>query len=88
MSETCEHQSLRRNCAFCDLDEYIDGLERDLAALRDENERLRTALQYIQSLDPASDSQEGYNEWGEAECFGLAQECAGAALAAKETKDA
>ena len=42
--------------------------------------RLRTALDAIVSLDPGSDSVEGYNEWGEADCFYKAQALAREAL--------
>jgi hypothetical protein len=31
------------------------------------------ALQKINSLDPSVDSSEGFNEWGEADCFNQAQ---------------
>jgi len=31
------------------------------------------ALDRIRSLDPAKDSKEGHNEWGEADCFDQAQ---------------
>ena len=37
---------------------------------------LREALIEIWTLDPAIDSDEGYNEWGEADCFRQAQEIA------------
>jgi multidrug efflux pump subunit AcrA (membrane-fusion protein) len=42
---------------------------------------LVVALTKIASLDPAKDSDEGYNEWGEADCFRKAQEIAKNALA-------
>lgn len=35
----------------------------------------------IAALDPETDSKDGFNEWGEAECFGKAQEISRAALA-------
>ena len=44
------------------------------------------ATEKIASLDPSTDSEEGYNEWGEADCFGQAQKIAKAALAALEEK--
>ena len=34
---------------------------------------LRAALTRIAALDPATDSKEGHNEWGEAACFAQAQ---------------
>ncbi|HZF98289.1 MAG TPA: hypothetical protein VEY92_08615 [Pseudoxanthomonas sp.] len=40
------------------------------------------ALTEIAALDPREDSLEGFNEWGEAECFEKAQSIARAALAA------
>jgi|DEB19_MinimDraft_3_1074340.scaffolds.fasta_scaffold29832_2 hypothetical protein len=39
------------------------------------------ALRNIVALDPATDSDSGRNEWGEAECFDKAQEIASTALA-------
>ncbi len=38
------------------------------------------ALQKINSLDPSVDSSEGFNEWGEADCFNQAQTIARAIL--------
>jgi len=46
----------------------------------DEIELLRDALVAIRALDPATDSPEGYNEWGEADCFRSAQAIAVNAL--------
>jgi hypothetical protein len=48
--------------------------------------RLREALEKISNLDPENDSDEGFNEWGEAECFYKAQLIARAALTQGETK--
>lgn len=48
---------------------------------QDEIERLRAALKSIAELHPDKDSDEGFNEWGEADCFRKAQTIAGAALA-------
>ncbi len=48
-----------------------------------EIERLRATLRTISELDPLKDSDEGYNEWGEAECFRKAKELAIEAM--KET---
>jgi len=39
------------------------------------------ALLSIAALDPTKDSDEGYNEWGEADCFRKAQEIARAIVA-------
>lgn len=44
------------------------GLIRERGAYRDMAFQLQTALQAILALDPA-ETDEGYNEWGEAECF-------------------
>lgn len=41
----------------------------------------RAALERIAALDPATESEEGFNEWGEADCFNKAQEMARAVLA-------
>ena len=38
------------------------------------------AAQQIAAIDPATDSEEGFNEWGEADCFGQAQAVARTAL--------
>ena len=43
---------------------------------------LLAALARIAELDPATDSEEGFNEWGEADCFGQAKKIARAAIAA------
>jgi hypothetical protein len=42
--------------------------------------RYRDALERIAALDPETDSEDGMNEWGEADCFGKAQEIAKQAL--------
>lgn len=44
------------------------------------NQVMLLALQRIAKIDPAYDSDEGYNEWGEAECFRQTQAIANAAL--------
>ena len=56
---------------------------KDAVAREMEIERLRAALRTISELHPDKDSDEGYNEWGEAECFGKAKELSNAAM--KET---
>jgi uncharacterized membrane protein len=65
----------------------IMKLESDLAAAVARAERAEAALQRIALLDPA-DTDEGFNEWGEAACYVEAKDIADAALAAKETPDA
>ena len=49
----------------------------------DEIIRLRAVLKEIVSLDPGLHSAEGYNEWGEADCFAKAQGIAKEALERK-----
>ena len=44
------------------------------------------ALKRIANLDAANDSEEGYNEWGEADCFNQAQMIAKHALVGEEYK--
>lgn len=41
---------------------------------------LRNALRHIANLDPEVDSEEGWNEWGKADCFDQAQVIARVAL--------
>jgi hypothetical protein len=53
--------------------EEVDNLRIELA-------RYRAALQRITELNPSEDSEEGYNEWGEADCFRQARRVASAAL--------
>ena len=40
----------------------------------------RAVLERIAALDPATDSEDGFNEWGEADCFNKAQAMARAVL--------
>jgi hypothetical protein len=55
--------------------------KRDKAqALADMAPALLDALEQIAALHPDKDSDEGYNEWGEAECFRKAQRIANKAL--------
>ena len=42
---------------------------------------LRDALRRISELDAEQDSEHGWNEWGEADCFNQAKEIANTALA-------
>ena len=59
----------------------ILGVVEDVAAIR-------AVLAWIVALDLAIDSEEGHNEWGEADCFNqaqtLAREALGAAIAAQK----
>lgn len=57
--------------------EESEKLTRDL---EQENAALRKALTEAAFLNPSVDSVEGYNEWGEADCFNKAQGIACAAL--------
>jgi len=53
----------------------VDNIE-----IEQEIHRMKNALQRIANLDPNYDSREGYNEWGEADCFNQAQKIAEEAL--------
>ena len=53
--------------------EEVDNLKIELA-------RYKKALERIVEIDPSVDSEEGYNEWGEADCFRQAQRVASEAL--------
>jgi hypothetical protein len=70
---------------------YLDGELVPLYASHapaDVQKDALTALQRIADLDPAIDSSDGFNEWGEAECFSKAQGFARTAIAAEEAKKA
>jgi len=56
-------------------------IREKFASLEQANAELVKALEKISELDAAKDSEEGWNEWGEADCFRQAQEIARAALA-------
>lgn len=58
-------------------DQMLDRHDMARAAVAE----LIEALRNIVALDPATDSDSGRNEWGEAECFDKAQEIASTALA-------
>ena len=47
-----------------------------------EIKRLRVVLENIEELDPAINSTNGFNDWGEADCFIQAQQLARDALTA------
>ncbi len=51
--------------------------------LEQQNADLKAACESIVALNPTTDSHEGFNEWGEADCFNQAQTIAGKALASK-----
>lgn len=55
-------------------------IEEALTNIATERDRYRNALMDIAALDPA-DSEDGNNEWGEAEMFHCAHEIAMVALA-------
>lgn len=59
---------------------YLEGLAQGRSESRESNE----ALEKIKTLDPGKDSSQGFNEWGEAECFNLAQRLATEALAKRK----
>ena len=54
--------------------------QTELEMLRALNARYVEALQRIRDLDPSLDSDEGFNEWGEADCFDQAKRIAETAL--------
>jgi len=58
------------------MDIEIIDIKRDDAEIV----KLKEALEKIANLDPNYDSTEGYNEWGEADCFNQAQKIASEAL--------
>ena len=65
--------SLKDAFALGQAREEIDNLKIELS-------RYKRALKEIAALHPAEDSEEGYNEWGEADCFRQAQALADKAL--------
>jgi hypothetical protein len=65
------------------LSNLIDEIKEELAKPTTPTElveKLKTALEKIATLNPSNDSTEGYNEWGEADCFNQAQAIAWDAL--------
>jgi hypothetical protein len=59
-----------------DCQDAATALEQQAAEI----ERLRAALQRVADLDPEVDTDEGFNEWGEACCFRQAKKLARAAI--------
>lgn len=69
--------------AYGEMQDYPTGeyvLASDYDALRARLAEAEEALQRIVALDPEHDSDDGFNEWGEAHCFKLAQDIARAAV--------
>lgn len=66
----------QQRCSFTPAPERMLADARLIAAAPD----LLAALTAISKLDPALDSEEGMNEWGEADCFGKALNIASAAI--------
>lgn len=58
----------------------IDSLRSALAAKSAEVEGFREVLAVIADMHAEKDSNEGYNEWGEADCFHQARDLAKAAM--------
>jgi hypothetical protein len=56
------------------------AMQIDCEQAATEIERLINALREIAGMDPNTDSEEGYNEWGEADCFRRVREIAEKAL--------
>lgn len=63
-----------------DLNELGDQVMENALCALDALEQAQAALHRIAELDPRIDSEEGYNEWGEADCFRQAQKIAAAAM--------
>ena len=73
-----EIERLRQALSLAEVGEFAGQVgQGHLSTLVDE---LRAALQEIASLDPETHSPEGYNEWGQADCFTKAQTIAREAL--------
>jgi hypothetical protein len=51
----------------------LDSIQRMGEADKARIAELEAAIKTIAELDPEKDSHEGYNEWGEADCFNQAQ---------------
>lgn len=61
---------------------YSTALSAEVLEARATVERMAEALERIAGLCPTVDSDEGLNEWGEADCFRQAQLIAAQAVAA------
>lgn len=59
----------------------LESLQKMVEKLDADRTMLLEALQKIKKLDPEFDSDEGFNEWGQAHCFIQCQEIAGKAIA-------
>lgn len=64
--------------------EALDSLKRMVEELEIEKNSFAAALQAIAYLHPEKDSKEGFNEWGEADCFNQAQSMARKTLGMNE----
>lgn len=64
------------------LSRLCDGHMRQAMLNGQRSSMYRAVLEKIAALDAAKDSEEGLNEWGEADCFTQAQELAKVALGA------
>ena len=51
----------------------LRSLATQIEAMTTERDALAVKLKRIADLDPEKDSDAGFNEWGEAHCFELAQ---------------
>lgn len=58
---------------IAELEDLAQGRLEQMESDRKQALVWRDALHKIAALDPAVDSDEGYNEWGEADCFRKAQ---------------
>lgn len=58
------------------LEARVIALRQQNADLQAREARMAEALTRISSLSPSTDSKDGFNEWGEADCFNQAQEIA------------
>lgn len=65
---------------FTDHKKVVAELRSTLAAKSAEVEGLRAVLAVIADMHAEKDSAEGFNEWGEADCFHQARDLAKAAM--------
>ena len=73
-------EKLIAQAAWNEQQKKIDALEAKLAIAVE-------ALILVSKLDPSINSDEGYNEWGEADCFNQSQTIANVALATINAKE-